>query len=88
MSETEKYRYHLTYMWNLNKKQNKTKHQAPRFREHISGCQRLVRVKWVKGVKRHKLLVCIWWQRLTKLNRGNYFTDYIMFYYVVHLKLI
>ena len=38
MSETEKYRYHLTYMWNLNKKQNKTKRQAPRFREHISGC--------------------------------------------------
>ena len=33
----------ITYMWNLknkNKKQNKTKQQAYRYREQIGGCQR------------------------------------------------
>ena len=49
--------YDLTYMWNV-KTNKQTK--ARRYTEQIVSCQRQgVGVKWVKGVKRYKLLVII-----------------------------
>ena len=73
------------YVESKKTKQNKTKHQAHRYREPISACQRLVWVKrWRESEGTDFELHMV--GDATGLHRGDDFTEYTMFYYAVHLK--